>query len=162
MTSLSDYFRSQADWRRQKAEEYQEDKRNEQSARALEDLAEYVEHPDAEGEAEALEQHLFEFSLGGEDTARSVVRYGYGYPVSVSSHIEFLEELVTLCLADAYESAREHEDDPTGTLLDFELDAARADVNLPPYYWQGRKGSLERELEEAVSEYRALSEEEAS
>ena len=91
--SLSDYFRSQADWRRQKAEEYPEDERNAQSAAALESLAEYVE-PDEHGEYEAgpvidrLLPHLADhgMSLGGEETARAVSRYGFGYPVSTRQH----------------------------------------------------------------------------
>jgi hypothetical protein len=166
MTPLSDYFRSQAEWRRSKAEEYPEDKRNEQSAAALEDLAEFIE-PDEQRQFEAgsildaLEPHLFQFSLGGEETARAVVRYGFGYPVNAQTHTEFLEELAVHCTVDAYEFARGEQDgaDPTGTLLPCEIDAAKADVTLPPYYFERRGGSTEPELEKAVAEYSLLNRE---
>jgi hypothetical protein len=156
MSDLSEYFRSQAGWRRVKAEEYPEDERNPQSAAALDSLAEYVED-----EAEAgsvltrLEPHLFEGpTLGGEKTNREVARYGFGYEVRRAHHEEFLEELTVTCIQDAYEFVREHADDPTETLFEFEIDAAREGVYLPEYYWRRRSHSVEYELEEAVGSYR--------
>ena len=160
--SLSGYFRSQADWRRQKADEYPEDERNAQSADALESLAAFIE-PNEHGDYEAgamidrLNAHLFGpgMPLGGEQTQREVSRYGFGYRVTSAQHIEFLDELATLCLVDAYEFAREHGDDPTGTLFDFELAAAGDDVMLPRRYFERRARSAEHELEEAVASYRS-------
>jgi hypothetical protein len=158
MTQLSEYFRAQAEWRHGKAEEYPEDERNAQSATALDALAEYVE---ADGQhegvfASSLTPHLFEeFSLGGEETRHAVSRYGFGHGVSTLHHIEFLGELAVTCLVDAYEHAREvKEGDPTGTLLDFEVQAACDDVFLPRRYFERRSGSTEPELQEAVTAYR--------
>ncbi len=157
--SLSDYFRSQAEWRRQKAEEYPEDERNAQSADALDSLADYVA-PDEHGQYEAgsvltvLEPHLFEgVSLGGEETGRVVSRYGFGYVVTTQHHAKLLEELATLCMIDAYEFSCEHGDDPTETLLDFELAAATDGVHLPSAYFERRRGSTEDELAHAVAGY---------
>lgn len=162
MTSLSDYFRAQADWRRQKAEQYPEDERNAQSAAALDSLAEFVE-PDESGEweagravLEALEPHLSEsVQLGGDEARRAVARYGYGYgATSIVQHNEFLDELVTLCMVDAYEHAGEHDgDDWTETLYDFEIEAAVSDVHLPRRYFERRKGWTEAEGRQAVEEY---------
>jgi len=157
MSQLSDYFRSQAEWREAKADEYPDDERNAQSASALRSLAEFVQR-DEDGwhYVDALEPHLFEqFSLGGEQTAREVSRYGFGYRVTNSQHEEFLEELAALCVSDAYETVRDKADDDdwTGSLLPFELDAARAGVALPLRYFQRRGGSTEAELEEAVTSY---------
>lgn len=158
--SLSDYFRSQADWRRQKAEEYPEDARNLQSARALDSLAEYVErhapHASAGAIVEALTPHIHHrgFGLGGEETHRVVARYGFGRsPKTPAHHQEFLEELQALCLEDAYEFAREHGIDWTDTLYQHELDAAAVDIDLPRRYWERRAGSTEQECERAVKEY---------
>jgi hypothetical protein len=43
MAELSDYFRGQARWREMKAEEYPEDARNQQAARALLSLADWID-----------------------------------------------------------------------------------------------------------------------
>jgi hypothetical protein len=86
-------------------------------------------------------------------TQRAVSRYGYGYRVTTSSHEEFLADVAALCLADAYGYAAEHDDDPTETLYPFELDAAKAGVALPDYYFKRRAGWLEHEAEQAVAEY---------
>ena len=158
-TALGDFFRDQAGWRWSKAEEYPEDKRNEQSARALEDLARWVElEGDGSGTREAefvpaVEEHMFGASLGGEEAKRAVARYGFGYEVDRTTHEEFMRELWVHCMEDAYEFAREHEDDPTGALLPFELEAAKEDVSLPPQYWSLRPKSLVSELEETVDSY---------
>jgi hypothetical protein len=160
MRALSEYFRSQADWRRGKAEEYPDDTGNLRSAEALDALAAFVEPTDhgiaeAGSLVDALEPHLSEEGiLGGQLTVREVSRYGYAYPVvGATQHEEFLEQLVTVCLADAYEFASEHEADPTGTLHPFELEAARADAELPPQYWAIRGKLPESELEESVAAY---------
>lgn len=165
MNQLRDYFRAQADWRRGKAEQYPTDPGNLQSAEALDSLTEFVESTD-HGTSEAgslvddLAPHLRDGSLGGKQVAREVARYGYGYPATATmQHEEFLSELVALCAADAYDLAREHEDDPTGTLYSFELEAAKADAPLPPQYWKRRARSTEDELEAVVSELTSTSEE---
>jgi len=166
MSDLSSYFRAQADWRRAKADEYPDDERNAQSAEALESLAGYVESEEGELAAArqlaAIQPHLFEgFTLGGEETQRAVVRYGYGYrAVSPTQHDEFLEDLAVTCLDDAYRFAGDHDDDPTETLYEFEIEAAQAGVMLPRRYFDRRSHSTEVELEEAVASYRAAQSEE--
>jgi len=157
--SLSDYFRSQSDWRAQKAEQYPDDARNAQSAAALYSLAEYV-GPDERGDHEAdavsaLLPHLFDFALGGEEAQRAVSRYGFGYAATTPmQHIELIEELNVLCPMDAYEVAREHGEDPTGTLIEEEVAAAREGVHLPRYYFERRVRSTEAELKQAIEGYR--------
>ena len=158
--SLSDYFRNQAAWRSQKADEYPDDSRNAQSADALYSLAEYVEGDQRGGKetgalVAALEQHLFDATLlGGPSMARAVSRYGFGHKVSPMTHLDFLDELTVLCMEDAYEFAQEHGEDPSGTLYPVELAAARDDVHLPRYYFERRSRWLEREVEEVVAQYR--------
>jgi hypothetical protein len=155
--SLGEYFRSQAGWREGKAQEYPDDQRNFQSAAALKSLADYVDsNPHA---IESLEPFLGEggFSLGGEETARAVSRYGFGYrALSDTQHEEFLDDLLVACFTDAYGRAGEHGEDWTGELYPFEIDAARDDVFLPGQYFklraQGRQ--TEQELEAAIEEYR--------
>jgi hypothetical protein len=156
--SLSDYFRAEAQWRRGRADEFPEDERNEQSAVALESLAEYVEREDAAQFVGALEPYLFEgVDLGGEEVRRVVSRYGFGYNATTPvMHAAFLEELAVLCAVDAYELVRETGDeDPSGTLFDFELDAAREGVFLPSRYFELRARKAEGELAEVVAAYRA-------
>jgi hypothetical protein len=171
-TKLADYFRSQAEWRDRKAEEYPEDKRNVQSAAALRSLADYVEPIDgreAEGpsgkrilsrvydvEQHLTEQHLTEgtLTLGGERTKREVARYGFGQPVTDESHKKFLEDLLPLCLKDAYEFAEDHHDDPTGQLHPFEVEAAVDGVRLTAGYWRRRDRSTVAERERWVHEVR--------
>jgi hypothetical protein len=162
-TSLSDYFRYEADWRRTKAEEYPDDKRNAQSAQALDSLADYIDSSGG-GSAGFLSRHQFQFSLGGDKTSHAVVRYGFGYSVGDAQHEEFLKELADLCVEDAYEEVREGTgDDRTETLYPFEVEAAKGDVFLPRYYFQHRGGCSEIELEEAVESYRkAHAEDEAA
>lgn len=161
---LAGYFRAQADWRDSKATEYPEDERNAQSANALRSLAEFVES-DENGElayVEALGAHLFDgFIFGGEEASRAVSRYGYGYPATKGTHEEFLQELLALCLGDAYEfagDAGEGMDDPTGALFDFEVEAAGDGVLLGRGYWTRRAKSdtLKREFEEWVEEARTV------
>lgn len=159
MTSLSDYFRTQAEWRGGRAAAYPEDERNAQSAAALDALADYVEEGAQASNGlilPLLEAHLFEsFMLGGEQAQRAVSRYGFGYQVSTLHHEEFLGELAVTCLEDAYEYARDTKDgDPTETLHGFEVQAACDDVFLPRSYFERRSGSAEAELEEAVAAYR--------
>jgi len=153
--SLSDHFRSQADWRQRKAEEYPEDKRNAQSAAALYSLAEYVESEDGSKDAEALLPHLFEgLTLGGEETNRVVSRYGFGHSVHDLVHREFLEALQVSCMQDAYEFAGDagEGDDPTETLWPCELEAARRRVPLSALYFERRRNSTEAECEEWVEQ----------
>lgn len=160
MQTLSTYFRSQADWRRGKAEEYPDDPRNLQSAEALDSLAAYVEHEDAALLAAALEPHLDDDGLGGDQTAREVARYGFGFGTSTRQHFEFLEELCALCAEDAYTAVFDGGDgaaetDAAETLHPFELEAAAADVDLPRRYFELRRRTPTHELEEIVAEFRA-------
>ena len=158
MTALGDYFRAQAEWRSAKAEDYPEDRRNAQSAVALVSVAAFVDENSELAVVKALGPHLFQGAiLGGEESQRAVARYGYGYGVVAGQHEEFLDDLVELCVADAYMFVAEHDDDPTGTLFEFEVDAARDDVFLGPYYFRRRAGSTQGELEAWVQEARATS-----
>ena len=154
---LSDYLRSQAEWRRQEKKDYPMDMRNEKSAAALESLAEFVEGHDASGTVlDRLRPHLFdEKTLGGERTRRAVSRYGYGTAATRAHHAAFLEELGALCEFDAYEYAREHGQDRSRTLVAFELEAARSGVALPWQYFERRPRSTQTELQQAVEGYSA-------
>src|SRR4051794_19687154 len=102
--SLSDYFRAQADWRRHQADNQPDDLRHNRSAAALDELADYAEHEDAATLVAALEPFLIDdVLLGGESATRAVMGHGFDYTVSSTlEQIDFLDELVTLCLADAY------------------------------------------------------------
>jgi hypothetical protein len=169
MSQLGEYFREQAAWRRRKADDYPDDERNLQSAAALESLADYVERPDAaSGPAgpalAALEPHIPDpgAPLGGEEVGRVVSRYGFGWAVTrESQHEQMLEELVVLCLADAYEFAgdagwsEEATEDPTGTLLPCEIAAAHERLTLPASYFRRRRGMTEAECEAWIEEIRA-------
>ncbi len=163
-TALAVYFRSQSAWRNAKAEEYPEDLRNQQSARALASLSEYVESGAAEerspGIDEALDAHIPDIgaAVGGAVTQHKVSRYGFGYEAtSPSQHGEFLEELWCASMEDAYEFAGEHGEDWTEQLFGFEIDAARDGVYVPVQYWQRRPRSTEAELEATIEAYRGES-----
>lgn len=159
-TALLAYFRSQASWRWYKAERYPTDRRNEQSARALDALASYIEaadEPEVIQSLSALEAHLFDgVVLGDERTAREVSRYGYGYDVGASQHMSLLRDLVHLCAWDAYEHLRHYGGGthPEG-LDDLEVDAARDGVGFPKRYWLYRSVWSASQREEAVESYRA-------
>jgi len=156
---LSDYLRSQAEWRRQEQKDYPMDMRNEKSAAALESLAEFVDGPDASSAAlDRLRPHLFdENTLGGEQTKRAVSRYGYGTAATRGHHVAFLEELGARCELDAYDHAREHGEDRSRTLVAFELAAAKAGVALPLRYFERRPHSTQAEQRQAVEGYSAES-----
>ena len=164
---IADYFRDQAGWRHLKAAEYPDDGRNAQSAAALESLADYIESGNCD---EGLIEGLSRFqpddvgSLGGEQAAREVSRYGFGYnATSPGQHEEFLADLEATCLSDAYEYAStygldpedgsDEELDPYNVLNQPELDFARRGVNLPLRYFEYRAGSTEQQLVEALESY---------
>ena len=152
---LADYFRGQADWRDLKAAEYPDDERNEQSARALRSLADYIDGGDSEG-ADALAPFICDMSLGGEEAHRAVSRYGFGYNVTADSqHDEFLRELWAACLEDAYNHAGDagHGDDPSGVLTPAEIAATMRDVMLSSLYFTRRSGMTEQEIEEELATY---------
>ena len=154
---LSDYLRSKAEWRRRQEKQFPNDMRNEKCAAALESLADYVEGPEVTGvRIERLTPHLFDDdTLGGDRTWRAVSRYGYANIVVEDHHPAFLDELAALCHLDAYTQAREHGgEDRSGTLFDFELEAAREDVDLPRRYFEFRLHSSQEELKEAMARYR--------
>lgn len=151
---LADYFAAQAERQRQQAEQHPDDERNLQSARALDALADYVSEPQAEGFRLFAELELYcsKGQLGGAETQREVARYGHGYEVGAREHAELLEELLELCIQDAYEFALQHEgEDPTAQLFDFEVEAARDGVTLSRRYWRLRGSD---EDEDAIEAYR--------
>jgi hypothetical protein len=161
ITMLSDYVREQQRWRESKAGEFPDDKRNGESAAALESLAEFVERLEDEGSAgedwallERLEPHMFGdgATLGGEMAARETSRYGFGHGVTDGTHTEFLTDLWIACMEDAYEYRGEHDEDPTGELSRVESGAALFGLALPPNYWRRRSRAFEDELESEIDE----------
>lgn len=158
---LSDYLRSKAEWRRGQEKEFPNDARHEKSAAALESLADYVETLDPSDRVlERLKPHQFdEETLGGPRTTRAVSRYGLQTIVIADHHPAFLDELAALTGLDAYEHAVEHGDDPSGTLTEFELEAARDGVALRRRYFELRLEQTEEELEQEVKRLRTPTEE---
>ena len=154
---LSDYLRSKAEWRRRQEKDYPNDDRHERSAMALESLADYVDGPDvSEPAIERLGPHLFdEETLGRERTDRAVSKYGMGIHITTDHHAAFLDELAVLCEFDAYEHAMKHGEDPSRTLAEFELEAAKDGIVLPRRYFEIRQYASEDELKEAVAGHRA-------
>ena len=160
----ANYFREQSTWRDATAVAYPNDPRNAQSAAALRSLAEFVESDEREAvkAVDALEPFavVWDQFMPGEEGARAVSRYGYGYPVTVSSHQEFLAELVALCVEDVYDRIREgaFDEDPTNTLYDFEIEAAKDNISLAPHYFRRRTSALPDEMEGWVKESRGHAE----
>lgn len=154
---LSDYLRSRAEWRRRQEKDYPNDERHERSAMALESLADYVDGPDVSQSAiDRLGPHLSdEETLGGERTERAVSKYGMGTHITTDHHAAFLDELAVLCEFDAYEHAKEHGEDPSHTLVAFELEAAKDGVVLPRRYFEIRQDATQDELQKAVEGHRA-------
>lgn len=162
MSTLSYYVRTQADWRRAKAEEFPDDPRNEQSARALEDLADYIDvHLDAGQlpEVEAIDVHMDEGGLGSYPTAQySVSRYGFGYEIGSGwQHSDFIDELLLDIQSDGYTMLSQDPDleawgEDVGYYA-FEVQAAKDGVALPRRYWELRPKWFEAEAEEAVKTY---------
>ncbi len=67
----------------------------------------------------------------------AISRYGFGYRVGLAQHEEFLEEIATLCLVDAYAYAVDDDGhDPYDVLFDFEVQAARSGVHIPQRYYE--------------------------
>lgn len=153
---LSDYLRSKSEWRRRQKKDYPMDNRNERSADALASLADYVEGPEVSQTAvDRLKPHLFEDdTLGGDRTLRAVSRYGYGTIITTDHHVAFLDELGVLSELDAYNHAVERGEDPTHTLVAFELEAAKEGVVLPLRYFELRLHSTQEELKKAVDRHR--------
>lgn len=161
---LSDYLRSMAEWRRRQEKQYPNDKRNQKSADALQSLADYVEGPDVSQESlERLRPHQHDAeALGGDRARRAVERYGYLNIIVEDHHRAFLDELGALAELDAYELAMGRGEDPTGTLKDFELDAAKEGLALPIRYFETRQDSSEEEMKEAIERHRTLAAERAA
>jgi hypothetical protein len=158
---LAEVIRSQARWRWIKADEFPEDRRNRQSAIALDSLVDYIEADEAEsrdpGVVAALEAHIPDTgaSLGGARAQRELSRYGFGYDATaMGQHEEFLKDLWVAAMQDAYDFAGEEEEDWTGQLLPCEVAGAIDRVALPAWYWQLRPKQSEPELEAAVEGYR--------
>jgi hypothetical protein len=150
---LSDYLRSKAAWRREQKKEFPNDTRNEKSAAALEGLADYVDSGEASETAlERLKPHQHDAeTLGGERTWRIVSRYGYLNIIVEDHHRAFLDELGAVTQLDAYNHAVEHDgEDPTGTLTESELQAAKDGVTLPRRYFELRLQMDDEEREEAL------------
>jgi hypothetical protein len=105
---FSDYLRSMAAWRREKAREFPHDGRNERSAAALDALADFFDSDDADPSAVA-QLRAYAAWCGGETTmlpgktiARAVSRYGFDRPArSQAAHDAFLDELAVLASIDA-------------------------------------------------------------
>ena len=170
---LTDYLRSQADWRREKAEKHPEDARNAQSARALDALADHVDTKPGDFDPRALE--VLERQIQGEGTpsatrevGRAVARFGFGLSVGHPAHIEFIDELAVLAVIDEYElvasggsdhdRSDEHLADPEGHALNpWEVEAALDGVALDRGYFDRRGTLTEAEQREWLS---ALREEE--
>jgi hypothetical protein len=154
---LSDYLRSKAAWRRSQEKEFPNDARNEKSAAALEGLADYVDSGEASKTAiERLRPHQHDpETLGGERTWRIVSRYGYNNIIIGDHHVAFLEELGAVTQLDAYNYAVEHGEDPTGTLTESELAAAKDGITLPRRYFELRLELSDDELEETLGRHRS-------
>jgi hypothetical protein len=150
---LSDYLRSKAAWRRSQEKEFPNDARNDKSAAALESLADYVDSPEASKTAiERLRPHQHDAeTLGGPKTWRLVSRYGYLNIIVKDHHRAFLDELGAVTQLDAYDHAVEHGEDPTGTLTEAELQAAKDGVTLPRRYFELRLEISEEEREEELA-----------
>jgi hypothetical protein len=161
---LSDYLRSMAEWRRRQEKQYPNDRRNQKSAAALESLADYVDGPDVSQEAlERLRPHQHDAqTLGGDRARRVVERYGYLNIIVEDHHRAFLDELGALAELDAYELAMGNGEDPTGTLRDFELEAAKEGLALPIRYFETRRGASEEEMKAAIERHRTLAAERAA
>ncbi len=167
-SNVVSHLQSQASWRGLKAEEYPDDARSEQSARALYSLVEYIESGEAESRDKStlpmLEQHAPDGVVGGERAERTVSRYGFGYEVGLTHHEEFLRDLLVACFEDAYEFVREHREDwrdddsaeYTNTLEWFEVEAAKDNIEIPGRYWELRAAGrqTERQLREYVDSCR--------
>lgn len=155
---LSDYLRSMAEWRRRQDKQYPNDRRNDKSAAALESLADFVDGPDVSKEAlERLRPHQPDAeTLGGDRARRAVERYGYLNIIIEDHHRAFLDELGALAELDAYEIALGNGEDPTGTLKDFELDAAKEGLALPIRYFEVRKDASDDELRESLDRHREI------
>jgi hypothetical protein len=120
MSQLSSYIRSQAAWRREKAEQYPEDERNARSEAALEDLASYVAELEQAGDPRArylAEYHQpegAETPIGGEETRRQLSRWGFHRStITWEQQDEFVTELCALAAQDAFEWIRDTRDDFT-------------------------------------------------
>ena len=110
-------------------------------ASILRRLANYVEagHADPAVTA-ALAHHVFGgIELGGQQTQAAIARLGSPLIHKSGWEARVLEELLASCLADAYTLALVSEGaDWTGTLLEFETDAAKDAVSIPHRYWRQR------------------------
>ena len=170
---FTDYLRSQADRRREKAEKHPEDARNyAQSARALDALAEHVDTKPGDFHAHALE--VLERQIRGEGTpsatrevGRAVARFGFGSPVGhPAQNIDFIDELAVLAVMDAYEAVAsgrsehdrsdEHPTDRKGhALKQWEVEATLDGVTLDRGYFDQRGTMTEAEQRERLSALRA-------
>jgi hypothetical protein len=157
--SISNYLRGQADWRSQKAFQY-EDGRNLRSATALEALADYVSDGHADDLVAILAPHTWEGdNLGGEQTKRLTSRYGFDYAVTSDlQHREMLFDLWISAMQDAYEHAADHGEDWTETLYPCEVEAAVAcdPLHLPDKYLEHRFKATEDEACELLASYREV------
>ena len=157
---LSNYVREQAGWREEKAEDHPDDQRNVQSAKALNSLADYLEHEDASVNQNV--NFLCELDAGtgsftpGEQGRYLVGRYGFGYAAtSVAQHEALLDELSIAAMKDIYEEAADSGTDWSEQLFPCELEAAKRRVHLPDRYWDMRRHITEREIDEAIAGYSA-------
>ncbi len=175
--SLSDYIRSQAEWRRYKAHEYPDDKRNVRSAAALEALADYYddESNDLDVWARQTLNHYAEVHeagtgvpSAGEHVARAVARYGFDGSTVLRDvhHMDFLGELVTDAELDTYElvEAGTPDDDRSDEHLEdlaehyglnpWEVRAALDGLTADRRYFERRGRMVQHEQEAWLDEIR--------
>src|ERR1019366_993737 len=104
-TVLAEYFRAQAAWRDRVAEDYPNDSRNHQSARALEHVANVVESMSVEDEVfqtVALLQCDLDVMVTGEEAGRLAGRYGFDGPFPSADDAErFIRAWVNLYAHEA-------------------------------------------------------------
>ena len=108
--ALRDYIGEQARWRREKASEYREDRRNVTSAEALEGLADYLTRL---GESDSRLRRLADLRdvllpadvfMPGERAVEMISRFGFDRDMSEWSReraSEFLDSLVEVCEQEA-------------------------------------------------------------
>ncbi len=136
----ADALESTAEWRRQKAEEYPEDDRNEAAAEMLAKLAVEVRRlvgAPLGQEFEALQEKVYTAEWRGsdrlmEDENRHLSRIGFdSLPDTGEEYLRARMEIYAEALREAEEEADEddedeEEDEDDETLVAFELDAAAA------------------------------------
>jgi hypothetical protein len=176
-SQLTTYIRAQARWRHDRAEEYPDDERNLRSARALDELADLVESGEILEGAEDVEPFALEIleeqldagtdvGVPGEQVSREVSRWGFDHPVDYHhQHVEFLNGLSRLALAESYDRVSEGVYTPEtdvdvitrqAGLNRWEVEAALDSADLDDEYWRRRPHWTEQEQRDAIATYRQV------